>query len=209
VHARSHLCPAVVILLICVAVPGAPTALGQERLPETPEESALRVDHSPRGALWRAAAAPGWGQLYNRQYFKVPLVWGGILGIAGSALYLNHRYLLYRHAYFWSIREDPRVGIDVPAGWERHYLDVIADLGLTPEGAEAQGDRLPDLFERNRDYLRRNRDLLYIGIGLFYGLTILDAYVSAHLLDFDVGEDLSVAIRPAPGGFAARVRLLP
>lgn len=205
---RLHVCSAAVVLL-CAAFAGARAAHGQEILTETSEEPALRADHSPRGALWRAAAVPGWGQLYNGQVFKVPLVWGGLLGIAGSALYVNHRYLLYRHAFFWSIRANPRVGIDVPPDWEQDYLDVIADLGLTPDGAEAQGTRLTDLFRRNRDYLRRNRDLLYIGIGLFYGLTILDAYVSAHLLDFDVGEDLSVAVRPAPGGFAARVRLLP
>lgn len=204
---RLYPCSAAVIILTCAAFLGARPACGQLDTADASIDTRLRADHSPRGALWRAAAVPGWGQLYNRQYFKLPVVWGGLLGIAGTALYVNHRYLLYRHSYFWTLREDPRLGFEVPAAWERDYLALIADLGLTPEEAEARGGRLTDLFKQNRDFLRRNRDLSYIGIGLFYGLAILDAYVSAHLLDFDVGEDLSLSIRPGPGRFAARLRL--
>jgi hypothetical protein len=42
------------------------------------KEKGFSPDHSPRGALWRAAAAPGWGQLYNRQYYKIPFVYAGL-----------------------------------------------------------------------------------------------------------------------------------
>ncbi|MEX0822087.1 MAG: DUF5683 domain-containing protein [Rhodothermales bacterium] len=178
----------------------------QESIGDT-ADSSLPADHSPRGALWRAAAAPGWGQLYNHQYYKLPVVWGGLAGFAGSALFVNHRYLRYRHAYLWIVRESAT--IDVPTSYEDDYLDLISDLGLTPEDADGIQGRLSTLFRQNRDNLRRNRDLLYIGSGLFYGLSILDAYVSAHLLDFDVGEDLSLSVRPAVGGFAASLRLRP
>ena len=60
----------------------------------------------PNSALWRAAVVPGWGQLYNRQYLKIPLVYGGLAGFTAAALYTNDRYLLYRHAYLFTAREN-------------------------------------------------------------------------------------------------------
>ncbi len=191
-------------MLVYAAFLGNRPAYGQQDTLDVSPDVRIRANHSPRGALWRAAAVPGWGQLYNRQYFKLPVAWGGLIGLTGSALYINHRYLLYRHAFHWI---HPDVTYDVPPNYENDYLKLITELGLSPEEAENRRGRLIDLFKQNRDILRRNRDLLYIGIGLFYGLTILDAYVSAHLLDFDVSEDLSLSVRPTPRGLAARLRL--
>lgn len=156
-------------------------------------------DHSPRGALWRAAAMPGWGQLYNRQYYKIPVVWAGLGGLTATALYVNHRYLLYRHAYHYVS------GANTSPKYEQDYRRLLEDLNLSEE----RGEQLEGAFRQTRDNLRRNRDLLYIGIGLFYGLSILDAYVNAHLLDFDVGEDLTLSIQAAPRGLTASIRLLP
>lgn len=202
---RSAFRRSAAVLAACFFLLPASTGSAQHVAEASPTDSTDL--HTPRGALWRAAAAPGWGQIYNGQYYKLPVVWGGVAGFVGAALYTNHRYLTYRHAYFWTIRDDERVGLDVPAAWEEDYLELIRDLGLTPEEASDRLGRLSPLFKENRDILRRNRDLLYIGIGLFYGLTIVDAYVSAHLLDFDVSEDLAVSIRPSPAGIAARLLL--
>ena len=162
----------------------------QDRLPE---------DHSPRGALWRAASVPGWGQFYNRQYYKVPIVYAGLGGLAASAILVNRRYLLYRHSYLFLARQD-----DFPH-YEDDYLRLLEELNIP----ESRGPQLTEVFRSTRDNLRRNRDLLYIGVGLFYGLSILDAYVSAHLLDFDVGEDLSLSIQAAPDGFSAKLHVKP
>jgi len=155
--------------------------------------------HSPRGALWRAAAVPGWGQFYNRQYYKVPIVWGGLAGLTASALYVNHRYLLYRHAYHYVS------GTNTTPRYEADYRRLLNELGIPEE----RGPQLEGAFRQSRDNLRRNRDLLYIGIGLFYGLSILDAYVNAHLLDFDVGEDLTLGIGATPAGVTATLHLRP
>ncbi|MEX1055011.1 MAG: DUF5683 domain-containing protein [Rhodothermales bacterium] len=168
------------------------------------EPSGLRADHSPRGALWRAAAAPGWGQIYNRQYYKVPIVYAGLGGLAASAILVNQEYLLYRRAKLYI--DQPRVDGRTFPEYEDEYNRLVEEKGIP---ASRQGIQLVPYLEATRDNLRRNRDLLYIGVGLFYGLSILDAYVSAHLLDFDVGEDLSLSIDPAPGGFSARLHVKP
>ncbi len=195
---------AAVLTIVLAGLASLRPVLGQDTTGVSLDAGA-RPDHSPRGALWRAAAVPGWGQLYNRQYYKAPIVWGGLAGVVGSALYVNRTYLRYRHAFHWLVRES--AGYEVPAHFEEDYLTLIAELGLTPDQAEQRSTQLTRLFREHRDNLRRNRDLLYIGIGLFYGLSMLDAYVSAHLLDFDVGEDLTLSLRPVPGGLAAGLRM--
>ncbi len=198
-HPRNHLrsaalrTAAILFFLLFAADPTAAQA------PVT-EDSILRADHSPRGALWRAAAFPGWGQYYNRQYYKIPIVWLGIGGIAGSALTINRHYLLHRHAYHYVSRLDDEGNPLFPE--YREDFEKLTE-GIPTERALA----LESYFRQRRDNLRRNRDLLYIGVGLFYGLTILDAYVNAHLLEFDVGEDLTFAVHPGPAGFSASLRL--
>lgn len=184
--------------MLCLVVFAAAPAAAQEAPAEN--ESNLPEEHSPRGALWRAAALPGWGQYYNRQYYKIPIVWIGIGGIAASALAVNHDYLLYRHAFHFVSRRD--------ADGSPLFPEYEADFERVTEGIpRTRALQLQSHFRQRRDNLRRNRDLLYIGVGLFYGLTILDAYVNAHLLEFDVGEDLTLAVYPVPAGVSATLRL--
>ena len=178
------------VLIVCLSSP----ASAQSGASGEPAE-----DHSPRGALWRAAIVPGWGQLYNRQYYKIPVVWAGLGGLTATALHVNQRYLLYRHSYHYIAETN------TSPKYEADFRRLINDIGITEEQArQRQND-----FRRSRDILRRNRDLLYIGIGLFYGLSILDAYVNAHLLDFDVGEDLTITVEADPTGLSATIRLRP
>lgn len=170
-------------------------------------------EHSPRGAAWRAAALPGWGQVYNRQYYKLPFVYGGFAGIGYAAWSTHQDYVSYREAYWYA---EPRLWTDGEPEYPefadayRTFLerqDLPPDAELTELEAAQRRQRLAPTLRQVRDNLRRNRDLLYIGVGLFYGVTIIDAYVSAHLLDFDVGEDLSMGISPSPVGVHARVVL--
>jgi hypothetical protein len=160
------------------------------------EEKGFPPDHSPRGALWRAAAVPGWGQFYNRQYYKMPFVYAGLAG-GGYAVYeLTQRYRLFQHANLFVIgRNRAEEGEDNPFGrFESDYNEAVARLGGDP-GTTVSGQQLRDL----RDQYRRWRDLSILGTGLFYALTVLDAYVSAHLLSFNVGE-VAVDVRPSGGG---------
>jgi len=189
------------------------TAVAQVDSTEVTDDIRVRLPegHSPRGALLRSLAIPGWGQFYNRHYFKVPIVYAGMGGLFGTAVYMNRRYKLYRHAYLYIVRENED-GSPVFPEYREDHDKLLEELGFPPESSlsdteiESRRSRLAPGFRSNRDKLRRNRDLLFIGVGLFYGLTVLDAYVSAHLLDFDISEDLTVSLFPLPRGVGATVR---
>lgn len=161
------------------------------------EAKGFPPDHSPRGALWRAVAAPGWGQFYNRQYYKMPFVYAGLAG-GGFAVYeMNRRYDLFRKANLYKIGQNRAAeeGGDNPyQQYEDEFNQAVERLGGEERVGNVSGRQLRDL----RDKSRRRRDLSILGTGLFYALTVLDAYVSAHLLTFDVG-DVAVHVHPTGG----------
>jgi hypothetical protein len=153
------------------------------------EEKGFPPDHSPRGALWRSAV-PGWGQAYNRQYYKLPFVYAGLAG-GGFAIYrMNRRYLLYRRAHLFTVGSQDGDG-NPYRKFKSEYDEATSELGAN----QVSGRQLRSL----RDKYRRWRDLSILGTGLFYALTILDAYVSAHLLTFNV-DDVALDVRPTGGG---------
>jgi hypothetical protein len=171
----------------------------------------LPEGHSPRGALWRAAVLPGWGQFYNRQYIKMPVVWAGIGAVAGLAYVNNRQYLTFRRAALYAQYLDEEAQARDPAfraSYEKEYERALELRGYRTE-PQSEGERKQAAadFRTIRDIYRRNRDLSYFGVGIVYSLTILDAYVAAHLLDFDVGEDLTVSVYPVPHGVSAALRV--
>lgn len=160
------------------------------------EEKGFPPDHSPRRALWRAAAAPGWGQFYNRQYYKMPFVYAGLAG-GGFAIYeMNRRYDLFRKANLYKIGENRAEdgGENPYQQYEDEFNQAVERLGGEEQVGNVSGRQLRDLRDKNR----RRRDLSILGTGLFYALTVLDAYVSAHLLTFDVG-DVAIDVHPTGG----------
>lgn len=161
------------------------------------KEKGFSPDHSPRGALWRSLAVPGWGQLYNRQYLKLPFVYAG-LGALGARAYQAHReYLFYKRAHLFGRGRD-LAGEGEPNPYQQYegqFDEAVDRLG---------GERLGAMRDQ-RDQYRRQRELSILGTGLFYALTVLDAYVSAHLLTFDVGDELSLRVWPT-GSLPAATR---
>ncbi len=161
------------------------------------KEKGFSPDHSPRNALWRAAAVPGWGQLYNRQYLKLPFVFAGFGALGARVYQAHHRYKLFQRAHLYGIQErqvrNEERETNEYQRYEGQYQEVQDFVGADPESDQW---RLKEL-RNQRDRFRRKRDLSILGVGVFYALTVLDAYVSAHLLTFDVGETLSVRVRPA------------
>ncbi len=189
-------------LIIAAILAGGPTATrAQTADQDTSEISARAGTHSPSGAVWRALAVPGWGQVYNRQFIKLPFLYVAIGGLAYLAFDINDEYLLYRRAFLYKSFQEL-----VDAG----TLTSNPNESLKPYYDELAGQFGPisaSPIRAQRDNLRRNRDLSFVGVGLVYALSVLDAYISAHLLDFDIGEDLTVVLRPGPEGLAARVHL--
>ena len=161
----------------------------------------VESSHSPRGALWRSAAVPGWGQLYNKQPVKLPFIYAALGGLAYAAWNSQQDYSLYREAYQYKawqeLVDSGQESSNPKIGFQGSYDEVAAEFGAISSRP----------LRTQRNNFRRSRDLSFIGIGLVYGLAMLDAYVSAHLLDFDVGEDLSFQAAPGPDGFRLTARI--
>ena len=139
---------------------------------------------SKKAMLW--ALLPGGGQVYNRKYWKLPIVWGA-LATCGYFINFNARlYKEYHEAYRDIMSADP--------------ASNTAWLPFAPRGAKAedfaQYTSLRSTLQRGNDYYRRYRDLsIVLAIGI-YGLSILDAYVDAELFTFDISPDLSMRVAP-------------
>lgn len=155
----------------------------------------LPPTHTPRRAVIRALAVPGWGQFYNRQYYKMPFVYAGLTGLGAAIAVSNDRYLLYRRAALYKQNEGTTP--NPYAQFEDEYNTLESRIG---------GEIRANVLRQQRDKFRRYRDLSIVGTGLFYALSVLDAYVSAHLLTFDVDQNLSIRTYPAAQGITARVR---
>ena len=138
----------------------------------------------PRQATLKSLMIPGWGQIYNRQYWKLPLVAGAFVTLGMIANWNNVRYNKYRDFYYQvSPRaEDP--SFKPPTTVAVPYEDgTIRDLDIN------QLKRLTDGYRRNRDYT-------YIGMVLAWTFNVVDANVSAHLKTFDVSDDISLKVKP-------------
>lgn len=130
--------------------------------------------HSPKKATTLSAILPGAGQIYNKKYWKVPVIYGAI----GASLYFafdqRNQFKDYKNAYLSRVDNDPNT-ID------NQYTGVYSEQNLL------------SLIE----FHRRNRDLLFVLAGLGYILNVVDAAVDAHLYYFDVSDDLSATLSPS------------
>jgi len=131
------------------------------------------------------------------------VVYLGLGFLTATAINLHHDYILYREAFqykaFQELVESGARDSNPKADFKPSYDRLVAKFGPISSSP----------IRSRRDNLRRNRDLTILGIGLVYSLQILDAFVSAHLADFDVGEDLTLGVMPDPaaGGVTARMRI--
>lgn len=162
-------------------------ALGQgesvkDIIPEKEEEI-----HSPHKATFYSAIFPGLGQIYNKKYWKLPIVYGAI-GALGYAIHFNStNYVKYKNAYRDFLIQDPG---------NKSYIEVIP-INLTVEDVEGQyANWFIQALENKREYYRRYRDLSYIGMAAIYVLNMIDATVDAHFYNFDVSDDLSMKLQP-------------
>ena len=146
----------------------------------------------PMRAVWLGAIVPGLGQIYNRSYWKVPIVYGGFMGCIYAIGWTNSQYEGYKVAYR-DLYYDRRNGT-VSNDPSKSYISIL------PEGytiARMGGEST--YYNRLKDWqntTRRNRDLAIAATVIVYALTLIDAYVDAQLFDFDISDDLTLNVMP-------------
>ena len=146
----------------------------------------------PHRATMLAIALPGLGQIYNRKYWKVPVVYAGFAGILYAANLNGTRYTTHLKAYQDLIDAFPETSSYLQLkGLEEVDPDDF-DPYLNPESHSWYKDRIL----RSVDYYRKYRDLSYIGIALWYMISILDANVDASLFNYDISDDLDINLGP-------------
>lgn len=132
-----------------------------------------RQRHKPLRATLYSAIVPGAGQIYNRKYWKAPIVWGGL---AACVYFINEndqQFQRYKAAYLANVDNDP----------------------LTTD--EFNGQYSADQLREVANTYQRWRDLSYVAIGLVYILNVVDATVDGYFVRFDVGRDLSMHVAPS------------
>ncbi len=149
------------------------------------EERETTFNPDPTRAVWMSALFPGLGQIYNRRYWKLPIVIGGFMGLGYATSWNNGMLSDYTKAYRDIMDTDPST---------KSYMDFFP-----PTTKEEDLDKtwLTNLLRSRKNFYRRNRDLCVICMVGVYLIAMVDAYVDASLSHFDVTPELSIDVSPA------------
>ncbi len=162
---------------------------GQDVQAESPydrwEERELEYNPDPTRAVWMAALFPGLGQVYNRRYWKIPIVIGAYLGLGYATTWNNGMLNDYTRAYRDIMDNDPGTN---------SYMNFFPP---TTQESDLDKTWLTNVLQSRKNFYRRNRDLCIIGMVGVYLIAMVDAYVDASLSHFDISPDLSVDVSPA------------
>ena len=139
----------------------------------------------PKKTIIMSAIFPGLGQIYNRKYWKLPILYGGFVGLSYAISWNNRYYQDYFQAYNDIMDDDPETN-----SWHNFLR-----YGQDPETVDTTW--LKDVLRRGKNYYRRYRDLSIIGTVALYAISVMDAYVDAQLFDFEITPDLSMRVEPA------------
>ena len=135
-------------------------------------------------AMWMALVLPGAGQIYNRKYWKLPIIYGGFVGCAYAITWNNQMYHDYSQAYLDIMDDDPNT----------QSYNQFLHLGATIDASNI--DRYKEIFRKRKDKFRRWRDMgVFVMIGV-YAFSVIDAYVDASLSEFDISDDLTFRVEP-------------
>ena len=127
----------------------------------------IQKEKSPKKAAIYSAVIPGAGQIYTKKYWKVPIIYGGLVASAYFINDNNNQYKEYKDAALLSYE----TGED-QLGYTYSELIIL------------------------KDHYKRNREISYFSFVGVYILNIVDASVNAHLFNFDVSDDISLNIHP-------------
>lgn len=138
----------------------------------------------PIRAMWLALVLPGGGQIYNRKFWKLPIVYGGFLGCFYALTWNNQMLRDYSQAYLDIMDDDPNT---------KSYENMLP-MGYDITGKE---ERFKTIFKNKKDHFRKYRDMSILAFAGVYLISVIDAYVDAELSTFDISRDLSLRLEPA------------
>ncbi|MBQ9585689.1 MAG: hypothetical protein IJR20_06805 [Muribaculaceae bacterium] len=152
------------------------------------KDTTIKIEHrfnpDPMRAMWLSALCPGLGQIYNRRYWKLPIVIGAFVGLTYGTTWNNRMLNDYSKAYRDISDNDPNT---------RSYMDFYPP---TVQESDLDKTWLTNTLKNRKDYYRRYRDICIIGMAAVYLLNVIDAYVDASMMHFDVTPDLSMQWGP-------------
>lgn len=161
----------------------------QKELPKLNTDN-LKFKPEPKKAVLYSLIFPGLGQIYNRKYWKLPLVYGGFIGLTYAVSWNGQYYNDYSKAFKDIMSDDPYTN-DSWFNFVKTKYNKVTDVSST-EITSLQGS-----FRRQKNYYRRYRDLSIIGMVGLYAICAIDAYIDAQLFDFDISDNLSMRVEPA------------
>lgn len=136
-------------------------------------------------AVWLSALCPGLGQIYNRRYWKLPIVVGGFTGLIYATTWNGRMFNEYQQAYLDVTDTDPNTNSYMNF-FPPYYTEDMIDPGW-----------LKNVLKSRKDTYRHYRDYCIVGMVALYLVCIIDAYVDAEMYHFDMSSDLSMAVKPA------------
>lgn len=157
------------------------TVATQSEIKTVPKSANDYMTKSPSEALWKSVI-PGWGQYYNEEYWKAPILLGAAVGLGGLIYYFNGEYNSYSDQLEVATRAGTKIPIDNPNDLGDTYYPIRKNVLTDLQIRQLKGNK-----ESNRD----SRDMMAFYLLGVYVISAVDAYVGAHLYDFNVDEDLS------------------
>jgi hypothetical protein len=163
-----------ITMIICIITQSLVVNFGYSQKPVAMDslKKAEIEQHSPSRATIYSAILPGLGQVYNKKYWKVPIIYGGFGALTYSYLFSDGKYSNYLNEYTHRIEKDSSL-------FNTAMLDYTDD----------------NILEL-KNYYQRNRELSIIGMVILYALNVIDATVDGHLYSFDISDNLSMNINP-------------
>lgn len=152
--------------------------------PQKPRRDWKKWHPTAKKAMWLAIVLPGAGQIYNRKYWKLPIIYGGFVGCAYALSWNNQMYHDYSQAYLDIMDDDPNTA----------SYNSFLHLGTTI--TDANKSQYQEIFRKRKDKFRKWRDLSVFCLIGVYALSIIDAYVDASLSEFDISDDLTLHVAP-------------
>lgn len=139
---------------------------------------------NPTKATWMALVFPGGGQIYNKKYWKLPIIYAGFAGCAYALTWNNRMYKDYSSAYKDAVNNN----------WTAKSITELIPARYLARTSTTQ---VTELLRKRKDTYRRYRDISIFAFVAVYALSVIDAYVDAELSNFDISPDLSMRVEPA------------